>query len=140
MSRPQSETRVPQLIGQGVRRREDPRLLRGDGLYVADVRLPGMAHAAVLRSSYAHARIKRVDLSSALQQQGVLAALSCADFGDEPPLLPNLMPHKLLHSAMPYPLARDRARYVGEPIAVVVAESRYGAEDAIEAIEVEYEE
>src|SRR5207245_5758803 len=74
------------------------------------------------------------------QQQGVLAALSCADFGDEPPLLPNLMPHKLLHSAMPYPLARDRARYVGEPIAVVVAESRYGAEDAIEAIEVEYEE
>jgi carbon-monoxide dehydrogenase large subunit len=135
-----AEIRAPRFIGSGVRRREDARLLRGEGLYVGDIHLPGMAHAAILRSSYAHARIKRVDLSGALRQPGVLAALTCADFGHNPPTLPNLMPHKLLHSAMPYPLARDQVRYVGEPIAVVVAESRYEAEDALEAIDVEYEE
>src|SRR5436190_1370626 len=140
MSRPQSETRVPQLIGKGVGGREDQGLLRGAGLSVGVVRLPGLAHAAVLSGSSAPARDRRVDLTAALRQPGVLAALTCADFGDEPPMLPNLMPHKLLHSAMPYPLARDRVRYVGEPIAVVVGESRYAAEDALEAIDAEYEE
>jgi aerobic carbon-monoxide dehydrogenase large subunit len=127
-------------IGKPVRRREDARLLRGQGLYVADIHLPGMAHAAVLRSPHAHARIIRVDTTDALHQSGVVAALACVDLGADPPALPNLMPHKLLRSAMPYPLARDRVRYVGEPVAIVVAESRYEAEDALEAIEVEYED
>jgi len=126
-------------VGRRVRRREDDRLLRGKGLFVADVSLPGMAHAAFLRSAYAHARIVRVDVSGALAQPGVLDALSFAELGESTPTLPNLMPHKLLRPAMPYPLARDRVRYVGEPVAVVVAESRYQAEDAVDAIEVEYE-
>jgi carbon-monoxide dehydrogenase large subunit len=108
-------------VGQAVRRREDPRLVRGQGLYVADVRLPGLVHAAVLRSPYAHARLRGVDVRRAAEQPGVLAALSYADLGDGTPKLPNLVPHKLLHAAMPYPLARDKVHYAGEPVAVVVA-------------------
>src|SRR5437764_12510508 len=77
-------------IGQSVRRREDPRLLRGQGVYVADVRLPGMAHMAVLRSPHAHARIVRVDTSRAREVPGALAALSLADVGASPARLPML--------------------------------------------------
>jgi carbon-monoxide dehydrogenase large subunit len=135
-----AEPRTGGYIGQSVRRREDHRLLRGQGLFVADLRLPGMACAAVLRSPYAHARLLRVDTHRALAQPGVLAALSFQDLGPDPQRLPNLIPHKALRPAMPYPLARDRVQYVGEPIAVVVAESLYQAEDALESIEVEYEE
>lgn len=130
---------LPGYIGQSVRRREDPRLLRGEGLFVADVRLPGMAHAAVLRSPRAHARIARIDLAKALAQPGVLAALSFSELGN-PPKLPNLVPHRALRTQMPYPLARDRVRFVGEPVAVVAAESPYDAEDALELIEVAYED
>ncbi len=98
-----------------------------------------MVQAAILRSTRAHARVLRVDTKAAARQPGVLAALSYEDLGDTPSL-PNLVPHRLLHAAMPYPLAKDRVRYVGEPVAVVVAESLYAAEDALEHIEVEYEE
>ena len=127
-------------IGQSVRRREDPRLVRGSGLFVADVRLPGLTHAAFLRSPYAHARIVRVDVRGALAQSGVLAAISFADLGPDPAKLPMLVPHRALRPQMPYPLAADRVRYVGEPVAAVVAEDPYLAEDALEAIVVEYEE
>src|SRR5437016_5087546 len=127
-------------VGKAVRRREDARLLRGQGLFVADVRLPGLAHAAILRSPYAHARVRGVDLRQAAEQSGVLAALSYAELGEGTPKLPNLVPHKLLRPAMPYPLARDKVHYAGEPVAVVVAEVLYQAEDALEAIEVDYEE
>jgi CO/xanthine dehydrogenase Mo-binding subunit len=95
---------------------------------------------AVLRSPYAHARIERVDVSGALAQPGVLAALSFKDLGDNPSKLPMQVPHKALRPQMPYPLAADRVRYVGEPVAVVVAENAYQAEDALEQIIVEYEE
>ncbi|HEY3118730.1 MAG TPA: xanthine dehydrogenase family protein molybdopterin-binding subunit [Chloroflexota bacterium] len=125
-------------IGQSVRRREDLRLLRGQGLFVADVRVPGMAHAAVLRSPLAHARVTRVDLSAARAMRGVLAAQNYADLGGMAKL-PMLVPHPSLYSQSPYPLARDRVRYVGEPVAVVAAESAYLAEDALELIEVDYE-
>src|SRR5438270_11586258 len=107
-------------VGRGVARKEDLRLLTGRGLFVADVRLPGMVQAAILRSSRAHARLARVDVSEAARQPGVLAALSFADLGTDTPKLPNLVPHRLLRAAMPYPLARDRVRYVGEPVVVVV--------------------
>ena len=128
------------LIGQSPRRREDPRLLTGQGLFVADVRLPGMLHAAFLRSPYAHARIVRVDVSRALAESGLVAALSGADLGPDPPRLPMLVPHKALRPRTPYPLARGVVRHVGEPVAVVVAESPAEAEDALELIDVEYEE
>lgn len=127
-------------IGQGVRRREDPRLLRGQGLFVADIRLPGTVHAAILRSPYAHARIRRVDVRRALAYPGVLAALSFSDLGPSPPKLPMLVPHRALRPQMPYPLANDKVRHVGEPVAVVVAEDPYLAEDALELIQVDYEE
>jgi aerobic carbon-monoxide dehydrogenase large subunit len=93
---------------------------------------------AVLRSPHAHARLVSVDLTRARTQPGVLAALA---FGDlrQPQRLPMLVPHRDLRPQMPYPLAADKVRYVGEPVAVVVAESAYQAEDALEAIEVEYE-
>jgi carbon-monoxide dehydrogenase large subunit len=127
-------------MGRGVLRKEDARLLRGRGLFVADIRLPGLVQAAILRSSRPHARLRRVDVSAAARQPGVLAALSYAELGADTPTLPNLVPHRLLNAAMPYPLARDRVRYVGEPVAIVVAENLYQAEDALESIEVDYED
>lgn len=126
-------------VGQSVRRREDPRLLCGQGLFVGDVESAGTAHMAVLRSPHAHARIVRIDLSRARQQPGVIDALSFGDLGPQPPKLPMLVPHPALRAEMPYPLASDRVRYVGEPVAVVVAENPYLAEDALELIEVEYQ-
>jgi len=119
-------------------RREDERLLTGAGLFVADVQLPGEVHLAVLRSPHAHARIERIDVSGARTCEGVLAALSFADLGLDVPRLPMLVPHKDLRPRMPYPLADRKVLHVGEPVAVVAAESRYQAEDALEAIEVEY--
>src|SRR5438067_8634363 len=92
-------------IGQSVLRREDPRLVRGRGLFVGDVRLPGMAHVAFLRSPFAHAQIVKVDLSRARAMPGVLAAISYADLGGSSQKLPMLVPHRALKSQMPYGLA-----------------------------------
>ncbi len=128
-------------IGQAIPRKEDPKLLTGQARYVDDLALPGMAWMAVVRSPYAHARIKRVDLSKALQAPGVVAAFSGQDLAQDlgsglPCAWPvtediNMPPH--------YPLARDKARYVGDGVAVVLAESRALAKDAVELVEVEYE-
>ena len=125
-------------IGQAVPRREDARLLRGQGLYVADVDLPGAVHMAVLRSPHAHAHLRSVRVEPARTQPGVLAALAFGDL-EQPQRLPMLVPHRDLRPQMPYPLAADKVRYVGEPVAVVVAESAHLAEDALEAIEVDYD-
>lgn len=130
------------LFGERVRRKEDPRLLAGKGTYVDDVQLPGMVHAAVLRSPHAHARILRIDVRPALQIPGVLAVLTHSDLPprlQEP--LPRLIPHPtLVHHRTQYALAPGIARHVGEPVAFVVADNRYVAEDAAEQIEVDYEE
>ncbi|MDR5683482.1 MAG: xanthine dehydrogenase family protein molybdopterin-binding subunit [Armatimonadota bacterium] len=130
------------LFGERVRRNEDPRLLTGQGTYVDDVRLAGVAHAAVLRSPHAHARIRRIDTRRARELPGVLAVLTHADLppglGDP---LPKLIPHPtLVHHKTQYALAPGVVRHVGEPVAFVVAENRYVAEDAAELIEVDYEE
>src|SRR5207237_7206774 len=110
--------------GRSVRRREDERLLRGQGLYVADVRLPEMLHVAVLRSPHAHARLRRLDARPALARPGVVAALTFLDLAAAGvPRLPMLVPHPALNPRMPYPLADERVLYVGEPVAVVVAGS-----------------
>ena len=127
------------LIGASVPRREDPRLLRGEGLYVADVRLPRLLHMAVLRSPHAHARLVTLETAAAREQPGVVAAISFRDLEQPAKPLPMLVPHVQLRPQMPYPLAADKVRHVGEPIAVVVAESAYAAEDALEAIEIEYD-
>ncbi len=121
------------------RRFEDRELLRGDGRYVDDIRLPGMLHAAILRSPMAHAVLRRVDLTGARGIPGVAAAIAFADLPQPVPALPNLRPHATLRARTAFPLARDRVRHVGEAVALVVATSRYLAEDALDRIEVEYE-
>jgi carbon-monoxide dehydrogenase large subunit len=128
------------FVGAAVRRREDARLLTGRGRYVADLHPPGTAHAAFVRSPYAHARIVSVELSRARAAPGVLFAAAAADLGailKPQPLFMGGQPG--LRPVTPTPLASDRVRYAGEPVAVVVARDRYLAEDAAELARVEYE-
>ena len=127
-------------VGQSVPRREDERLVQGGGSFVGDIVRPGMAHAAVLRSSHAHARIARLDTSAARRAPGVLDALTF----DDAPLLHRPIPMRMsdrgiMERFLQHPLAHGKVRYVGDPVAVVLAEDRYRAEDALERIEVEYE-
>ena len=128
-------------IGQSVARREDPRLLRGEGRYVDDITLPEQAHSYVLRSPVAHGRLTEVSLDQAIAMPGVLAIYTHADiagklapmgsdFPMQPPPAPVTKPH----------LADGVVRYVGQPIAFVVAESRSAAQDAAEAIGLEIDE
>lgn len=130
---------APALLGASVRRTEDPRLLTGRGCYVADVRLPGALHAAILRSPHAHAELTSTDLDGARAAPGVVAAVSGRDLQHVlRPIPMRLTPLDDLASALQLPLALDRVRYAGEPVAVVVAASRYQAEDALELIAVGY--
>ncbi len=127
-------------MGARIPRNEDPRLLQGRGLFVDDVRLPGMLHAALLRSPHAHARIRRIDVSRARAAPGVAAVYTHADLGPLGGPLPKLIPHPaLVHHKTQYALAPDTVRYAGEPVAFVVAESRYAAEDALDLIAVDYD-
>jgi carbon-monoxide dehydrogenase large subunit len=131
-------------IGQRIKRNEDPRLLTGQALYVDDVHLPGMVHAAFVRSPYAHGRILSIDVSPAKERPGVVAIYTAADLGDywKPgPLLvdPPPVERKVFHERCQVPLAKDKVRHVGEPIVLVIAESRYIAEDAAEEIWVDIE-
>jgi carbon-monoxide dehydrogenase large subunit len=127
------------MMGARVRRLEDPKHLRGQAGFVDDLRIPGTLQAAILRSPYAHARIVRIDLSAARAAPGVLDAFALADAFQEPPTIPVLAGVPSLRPCPQYPLARDRVRYVGEPVAVVVAVDRSFAEDALDLIEVDYE-
>lgn len=125
-------------IGQSPKRKEDIRLLTGRGRYTGDLQLPGMLHAAVLRSPYAHALIKSVDVSKALEYPGVVHVITGEDLRgilDVIPALADLPERNADHPC----LAQGKVRYVGEPVAIVVATNRYVAEDALEQIEVDYE-
>jgi len=129
-------------VGERVLRLEDARLLTGRALFVDDLQLPGLLHVAFLRSDEAHARITRIDATAARSRPGVLAAYTATDLGDywrPGPLLvpPPPIAGLVFHTATQVPLARDKVRHVGEPLAMVVAESRYLAEDALEDIVVE---
>ncbi|MBI4277620.1 MAG: xanthine dehydrogenase family protein molybdopterin-binding subunit, partial [Armatimonadetes bacterium] len=105
------------LIGSPVRRREDPRLLRGQGRYVADIVLPNQLSAALVRSPHAHARIAGIDVSRARAMTGVLAVFIATDLADTVRPLPVLVPHPALRE-IPQPLlAADLVRYVGQPVA-----------------------
>ena len=129
-------------FGASVKRKEDPALLKGEGRYVDDIHLPGMLHAAFVRSPYAHAKVGRIDKSAALAMPGVHAVITHADLPEpvRSRTLPLLVPHPALRqSFMPYALVKDEACYAGEPVACVVAESRHLAEDAADRVEVEYE-
>ncbi len=127
------------LIGARIKRREDPRLITGHATYVDDIRLPNVLHLEVLRSIYAHARIKRVDASKASSLPGVVAVFSGEEAQRLTPPLPAASSIPNLKVPEHYPLAVDKVRFVGEGVAAVVATDRYVARDALELIEVEYE-
>ena len=128
-------------FGSGIRRREDPRLITGTAKYTDDIVLPGMLHAALLRSPYAHARIQSIDTSAASAASGVVAVYVGADTEGEiePAPCAWLLPNSGLAIADYHCIARDTVRYVGDIVAVVVAESRFAAYDALDLIEVDYE-
>ena len=123
-----------------VRRREDPRLITGRGEFVDDLRIPGVVHAAFVRSPHAHARIRSIDVAAALKVPGVLGAFTAADLGELNAPLPVYAPHPALPVPCRLrPLAPDIVRFVGEPVAVVIADDPYRAQDALDRIVVEYE-
>ena len=129
------------VFRSGIRRREDPRLITGRAAYTDDITLPGMLHAAILRSPYAHANISSIDTSAAAAMPGVAAVFTGADTEGALAGLPCawLIPGSDLKTPAHPAVAKDKVRYVGDAVAVVVAESRYQAEDALEAISVAYE-
>ncbi|WP_270886319.1 aerobic carbon-monoxide dehydrogenase large subunit [Pedococcus sp. 5OH_020] len=129
-----------QLFGAPVRRREDPRLLTGGGRYLDDLGAGALA-AAFVRSPHAHARILDIDVTGALDVDGLVAVYTYEDLpGRVAEPLPLLIPHPALtHGRTQYALARDEVNHVGEPVVMVVARDRYLAEDACERIRVEYE-
>ena len=136
-----TEDRPTAYVGQPVGRKEDPKLLTGQGKYVEDLTLPGMVWMAVVRSPYAHARIRGVETSAALAQDGVIAVLSGAELRDEwQSTLPCAWPlADEIRTPNHWPLTPDKARYAGDGVAVVVAETRAAAKDAAALVEVDYE-
>jgi carbon-monoxide dehydrogenase large subunit len=132
------------MIGARAKRNEDPRLLTGRALFIDDLDLPGMVHVAFLRSPHAHARLRGVDVSRARQREGVVAVYTAEDLGDywqHGPLLvpPPPVEGMTFNQRTQVPLAKGKVRHLGEPIAIVVAVSRYVAEDALADIAVDYE-
>jgi aerobic carbon-monoxide dehydrogenase large subunit len=129
--------------GASIRRSEDPRILTGKGRYVDDIKLPGMLHAAFVRSPLAHARVLSVDVSAARALAGVVAAFTGAELEAMTVPGPDVL-MALLGGAGLTPeftlLATDKVRFAGDPVAVVIAESRYLAEDGCELVEVEYDD
>jgi len=126
------------ILGTRVIRTEDPRFLTTGGVYTDDMRLPGACHVYFVRSAVAHARIRSVDVSAALEAPGVIAAFTGADLADLPPAPPPMA--GLINAQMSQPLlATDTVRYVGEPVAVVVTENRYQGEDAADLVDVDYD-
>jgi carbon-monoxide dehydrogenase large subunit len=127
-------------IGAPIRRNEDPRLLRGLGSFVDDVEPPGVLHAAILRGPYGHARFHSIDTSRAKAMPGVHAVYTAAELGSLNQPAPLVVPHpSLTHGRTQRPLAVDKVVFIGEAVAMVVAESRYLAEDALEAIDIDWE-
>src|SRR5882724_4505132 len=129
-------------IGARVLRTEDARLLTGNGEFVDDIRLPGMLHAAFVRASFAHARVRGVDVSAARGLAGVHAVYTAADMNAamQTTRLPMLVPNPYSKiSRTQFTLAQGEVCYVGEPIAVVVADSRHLAEDAAGLVAVDYD-
>lgn len=138
------------FIGRSITPDKSKRFVTGDGLYVSDVRLPNMAHAAIVRSIYAHARIRSIDVSRALAIDGVIAVWRGSDIAGRIAPFPEsfeIHPQRWLDGVKPVlcgprptALAQGKVHYVGEPVAIVVSGDRASAEDAVDAVVVEYEE
>src|SRR5262245_33861185 len=138
------DPRKPPFVGRSIPRREDRRLLTGRGQFIADLALPRMLHAAFVRSPVAHAGIRSVDLSRAAAAPGVAYVLSGADLAKLLPPVPDTqlslprkwttqVQHKFINPQQPL-IAHDKVRHVGEAVAVILAESRYAAEDAAQLV------
>ena len=126
------------ILGTRVIRTEDPRFLTSGGVYTDDMRLPGACHVHFVRSVVAHARLRSVDVTAALEAPGVIAAFTGADLAGLPVAEPPMA--GLINAQMGQTLlAIDTVRYVGEPLAVVVTEDRYQGEDAAELVDVDYD-
>ncbi len=139
---------MPEIVaerytGASIKRSEDPRILTGTGRYVDDIKLPGMLHAAFVRSPLAHARVLSVDVSAARALPGVVAAYTGADLEAMTVPGPDVL-MALMGAPGPSPeftlLATDKVRFVGDPVAMVVAADRYFAEDGCDLVEVEYDD
>src|SRR6266550_5523376 len=123
-------------IGAALARKEDQALLTGQARFIDDLSpIPGLRFAAILRSPHPHARIRRIDAAQARELPGVWSIVTGKDIRDLIGPVPTVVKAPIAY----YPIAIDKARYVGEPVAVVVADTRYIAEDACELIDVEYE-
>lgn len=128
------------VFGSSIKRLEDPRLITGEAKYLDDLQLPGLAHAAVLRSPHAHAKINSIDISAAAQLPGVVVVYTGQDFMDINPLPCAWQAGGVNNNAnTPRVLAVDKVTHRGMGVAVVVANDRYTAEDALELIKVDYE-
>ena len=127
---------LPKLVGERVKRREDPRLIQGRATYVDDIKLVGMKHLVFKRSDMAHGRIRSIDTSAAEAMDGVDAVFTGAQIAELLPPMPIGTPFP---SPPHHSVAVDMVRYVGDPVAVVVARDRYVAKDAADAIVVEYD-
>src|SRR3954462_1838441 len=132
-------------IGQPVRRFEDTRLLRGHGRYINDINLPGQAYAVILRSPHAHAKLRKLDTAASKAAPGVLTVYTNADYaadglGTTGVALKRTRPDGSPLFGRTHPiLAKDRVRYVGEPVALVIAETVAQAKDAAELVAVDYD-
>ena len=129
----------PKIVGARIRRTEDPRLLTGRGAYTDDRQVPQAAHVAFRRSEQSHARIRAIDCVAARAAPGVIAVFTADDLRDavKPLVAASRMAND--HVTPIFPLARDKVRHVGEPVAGVVAANRYQAEDAAALIAIDYE-
>src|SRR5688500_772768 len=130
---------VMRMVGARIKRVEDPRLITGQSTYVDDVRLVDMLYGVVARSPIAHGRIKRIDTSRAKAAPGVVAVYTADDLRFGGPL-PNAWTLAGVHTSRKDPLCKEKVRMVGDPVAFVVADSRYAARDAAELVEGDYEE
>src|SRR5262245_49295760 len=133
--------RSNRLVGSPIERIEDLRLLRGRGQYIDDIAREGMLHAAILRSSVAHGRIRAIDTAALRDKKGVHGAITAADIGTPVPNIP--MRQEPMPALLPYEqpvIAHGKVRYVGEPLALVLADSAPLAEDALEATTVDIEQ
>ncbi len=132
---------VTTIFGASVKRKEDPRMITGKGKYTDDIQLPGMTYAAFLRSPHAHAKIVKVDATKARKAPGVVAVHTGKELEGKIGPVPCAwqIPGSNLKIPKYLPIAFDKVRYVGDPVAVVVAETEYQAKDALELIDVEYD-
>lgn len=134
---------IPHFMGAHIPRREDPSLIRGEGRYTADIHLEGALHMVVVRSPCAHARLRGIDKSEAEALDTVVAVLTAADVNGHMahpfPSAGMSSRYSVRRTPQRYPLAAERLRYVGEPIAVILAEDRYVAADAADLVVIDYE-